>query len=50
MFLIFGLASLMPNYFDVLTGSVAGYVLAFLSASFWAGSIILARKIVNVAI
>jgi tight adherence protein B len=50
LFLVFGLASLMPNYFDVLTASFAGYVLAFLSAAFWGGSIVLARKIVNVAI
>jgi tight adherence protein B len=50
LFLVFGLASLMPSYFDVLTGSFAGYVLAFLSAAFWGGSIVLARKIINVAI
>jgi tight adherence protein B len=50
LFLIVGLAGLMPSYFDVLTSSFVGYLLAGISASCWAGSIVLARKIVHVAI
>jgi tight adherence protein B len=47
LFLIFGLVSLMPTYFDVLTGSLAGYVLAGLSALCWGSSIVVAARIVN---
>lgn len=50
LFLIFGLSSLMPNYFDVLSSSLVGYVLAGLSAVLWGSSIVVARRIVNVSI
>jgi tight adherence protein B len=50
MLLMFGLSSLMPNYFGVMTASVVGYVLSGVAAALWVSSIVLARKIMAVEI
>ncbi|WP_172824836.1 type II secretion system F family protein [Pajaroellobacter abortibovis] len=41
---------LSPNYLDPLTSSWAGYVLVFISALCWIGSLVLGRKITDVDI
>jgi tight adherence protein B len=50
LFLIFGLGTLMPSYFDVLFESLTGYVLAGISVACWGGSIVVARRIINFSV
>jgi len=50
LLLMFGLSSLMPDYFGVMTASFLGYVLTGVAAALWVGSILLARKIMAVEI
>ena len=47
LFLMLGLGSLMPGYYDVLTTSVIGYILAGIAGLCWGGSIVIARNIMN---
>jgi tight adherence protein B len=46
--IMFGLAQLMPGYYDPLTKSITGYVLAGLAGLCWGGSIVIARNIMNI--
>jgi tight adherence protein B len=50
LLLMFGLSSLMPNYFGVMTASFVGYTLSTIAAVLWVSSILLARKIMAVEI
>ena len=47
LFLMLGLGGLMPGYYDVLTRSAVGYILAAIAGLCWGSSIVLARKIMN---
>jgi Flp pilus assembly protein TadB len=50
LLLMFGLSSLMPDYFAVMTASFVGYALSGVAAVLWVSSILLARKIMAVEI
>jgi tight adherence protein B len=50
LLLMFGLSSLMPGYFAVMTASFVGYALSAVAAVLWVSSILLARKIMAVEI
>jgi tight adherence protein B len=50
LLLMFGLSSLMPDYFGVMTSSFVGYALSAVAAILWIVSILLARKIMAVEI
>ena len=45
---VLGFDAVSPNYFDPLTASAFGVVLVILACVLWLGSVILARKIVQV--
>jgi tight adherence protein B len=46
--LMFGISQLQPGFYDILTQSFTGYVLAIIAGASWAGSILLARKIMAI--
>ena len=46
--LLLALNAMKEGYFDPLTQSVAGYVVAILAAGFWIASIVVARKVLAV--
>ncbi len=46
--LIFGLNAFWPGYFDVLSKTATGIIASLMAVGFWAGGIILARKILAV--
>jgi tight adherence protein B len=50
LLLMFGLSSLMPDYFTVMTSSFVGYALSGVAAVLWVASILLGRKIMAVEI
>jgi tight adherence protein B len=47
LFLMLGLGGLMPGYYDILAKSLTGYVLAAIAGVSWGGSIVIARRIMN---
>lgn len=48
--LAFALNSAFPGYLNLLTGSVTGYIILITVACCWMGSLILARKVLNIDI
>lgn len=48
--LVLGLNSMKEGYFDPLTQSVGGYVVAIVAALFWIASLVVARKVLSVDI
>lgn len=50
LILMFGLNAMKPGYFDPLTGSMIGYIVATIAATFWFASIVVAAKILAVDI
>jgi tight adherence protein B len=48
LFLMFAMAKAEPGFYDILTQSAIGYVLAIVAALCWGGSILMGRKIMAV--
>jgi tight adherence protein B len=46
--LMFAMSQLQPGFYDVLTRSATGYVLAVIAGLCWAGSILIGRKIMAI--
>ncbi len=50
MLLSFGLNYAFPNYLDLLTNTIPGYIISMAVGFCWVGALILARKVLNIDI